>query len=546
MKLKFAFVLVFCSLLLINKLHSQTQTVFFDLSQADLDENDKLALDTVVRRYKPNCKILLKGFTDSTGTAEKNLELAKRRAQSVRDYLVTKKIPISVFTIESYGELAQKLSEDLGLSRRVEAYVTNTNSISEFYEKIKKEKDVHIINNQRDTVIVGKRGTLLYFPARCFKVKATNQPTDKAIVYLQEFYNVPDYISANLSTQTSDSLLETNGLVYVEAQTKDGKELKVSDTLGIGFPIKKDRKEIQLFGGEYGKNRKLNWKMIQQPKKVEQKDNLLDTLVFMADEMPEFKSDKFTTFEEFVQANVVFPKEALAKKINGTVYVRFIVNKVGDVVAIQVVRGVHPLLDAESIRVVKLSPKWKAGRSWGTETNVYLSVPVEFASKETPYAVDDNYVSPYAQPESFAVEIKSRFQTDFENCLKAKNVTASNFYFYRTKQLSWLGNALQMNNVTPKVTLKIDIKPNISLDVKVILGKTWTILNASKATDAYYFQNLPKDIDATVFVVKYENGAAYFATKRIKITDATLKDFEFKKVDINDIKQQIFNMLKRQ
>jgi protein TonB len=67
---------------------------------------------------------------------------------------------------------------------------------------------------------------------------------------------------------------------------------------------------------------------------------------------------------KFLSENVKYPEDVLqanekGANIHGRVYVKFVVEKDGSISDVEVVRSVHPSLDAESVRVVKLmSGKW--------------------------------------------------------------------------------------------------------------------------------------------------------------------------------------------
>ena len=58
--------------------------------------------------------------------------------------------------------------------------------------------------------------------------------------------------------------------------------------------------------------------------------------------------------------------------------VDFIIEKDGKVTDVRVVKGVSEELDAEALRVVSASPKWKPGRVNGNKVRTSLTVPVEF------------------------------------------------------------------------------------------------------------------------------------------------------------------------
>lgn len=58
--------------------------------------------------------------------------------------------------------------------------------------------------------------------------------------------------------------------------------------------------------------------------------------------------------------------------------VRFVVERDGQISHVEMPRSVHPLLDAEAIRVVKAMPKWIPGREKGEPVAVHYSLPITF------------------------------------------------------------------------------------------------------------------------------------------------------------------------
>jgi len=82
---------------------------------------------------------------------------------------------------------------------------------------------------------------------------------------------------------------------------------------------------------------------------------------------------------KFIQENLVYPQEAKEQKIEGYVMISFVVQKNGELTNFKVVKSLHPLLDAEALRVVKLMPKWEPAWQYkrGTVRECYL-MPVNF------------------------------------------------------------------------------------------------------------------------------------------------------------------------
>ena len=97
----------------------------------------------------------------------------------------------------------------------------------------------------------------------------------------------------------------------------------------------------------------------------------------VCEEMPEFPGG-MTECMKYLGKNVKYPAEALEKGIEGRVIVQFVVEKDGSITNAKVVRGIHPSLDAEALRVMNSMPKWKPGKQKGQAVSVKYTMPVLF------------------------------------------------------------------------------------------------------------------------------------------------------------------------
>ena len=95
------------------------------------------------------------------------------------------------------------------------------------------------------------------------------------------------------------------------------------------------------------------------------------------DEMPTFPGGD-TAMLMFLSKNTSYPESAVIDRIQGIVLVRFVVEKDGSITGVGVARGVHPLLDAEAIRVVKSMPKWNPGVLDRNPVPVSYGLPINF------------------------------------------------------------------------------------------------------------------------------------------------------------------------
>jgi outer membrane protein OmpA-like peptidoglycan-associated protein len=104
-------------------------SLLFQSARADLLPTARDKLDKVAEALKNQAdhKIVVEGHTDSQGTEPSNLELSQRRAQGVRDYLVSRGVPGDAISSTGLGQsrpVADNRSpEGRASNRRVEVIV---------------------------------------------------------------------------------------------------------------------------------------------------------------------------------------------------------------------------------------------------------------------------------------------------------------------------------------------------------------------------------------------------------------------------------------
>ena len=116
--------------------------ILFDVDKADLKDDPKAELaelSAILNKYA-DTNILLAGHTDATGSDEHNLELSRRRAQSVADYLATQNVSSVRIATEGYGKTQPIADNDTvegrAQNRRVEVAIW----ANEKLKKVAKEK----------------------------------------------------------------------------------------------------------------------------------------------------------------------------------------------------------------------------------------------------------------------------------------------------------------------------------------------------------------------------------------------------------------------
>jgi protein TonB len=97
----------------------------------------------------------------------------------------------------------------------------------------------------------------------------------------------------------------------------------------------------------------------------------------IVEEMPSFPGGTEALFK-FIYDNIEYPRDALENGIEGNVVVRFCVTYQGKIEQASVIRGIHPSLDAEAVRLINSLPPWNPGKQAGNPVNVWYTLRVQF------------------------------------------------------------------------------------------------------------------------------------------------------------------------
>ncbi|MEO0897362.1 MAG: energy transducer TonB [Bacteroidota bacterium] len=96
-----------------------------------------------------------------------------------------------------------------------------------------------------------------------------------------------------------------------------------------------------------------------------------------ADVMPEFPGGEPALYR-FLSGQIRYPEDALRNKVEGKVFVRFVIQADGSLKDLKIVKGIGHGCDEEALRVIRLMPAWIPGEIAGQKVPVYSSLAVNF------------------------------------------------------------------------------------------------------------------------------------------------------------------------
>ncbi len=95
--------------------------------------------------------------------------------------------------------------------------------------------------------------------------------------------------------------------------------------------------------------------------------------------MPTFIGGDQALFQ-YLSDNIKYPAFEKENNISGTVFLKFVVGKKGEISGIEILKGVKhgEGLEKEAARVIAQMPRWKPGIQNGNPVPVYFTLPVKF------------------------------------------------------------------------------------------------------------------------------------------------------------------------
>lgn len=102
-----------------------------------------------------------------------------------------------------------------------------------------------------------------------------------------------------------------------------------------------------------------------------------DQIYDVADKMPRPIGGQ-DAWEEYLSENLNYPLAARNSKVEGVVYVVFILEKDGRPSNVELLRGIGAGCDEEAKRLVEASPKWTPGENNGEPVRVRMRLPIRF------------------------------------------------------------------------------------------------------------------------------------------------------------------------
>jgi TonB family protein len=278
------------------------------------------------------------------------------------------------------------------------------NGMNEAYDK-EALRMISLMPKWAPTIIEGKPVSVVYVLPIKLALQNDLQKTDQDEKPLLKVEKNPEfkggyaamlkYLQANLHYPASAKTAGIQGTIFVQfVISKTGKISNVKILRGIESTC--DEEAVRVVKGmpdwTPGENNgKTVPVMFQIPVKFQLSTSNAgneEKPYTVVEQNPQYKGG-YDAMLKYLSSNLKYPEIAKTNKVQGTVFVSFIIRKTGKVSDPKILRGIGSGCDEEALRVVRSMPDWIPGKQSGKEVAVVFQIPVKFQLSKTTAVVEE-------------------------------------------------------------------------------------------------------------------------------------------------------------
>jgi hypothetical protein len=518
--------------------YTTTHIVYFAVDSYTISESEKKALDVFLaeERMRDHIgKVTIAGHTDSDASLEYNTQLSQNRVIAVARICAGIAPPdqISLNWLGETQPLNQNASSDeKRMNRRVEIVVEHgvpdlvetTGTIKDLYKKLEQKEQVFCISPKGDTTLRLEQGTIVYFPAMAFG----DRSDDCIEIRAKEFYKKSDMILENLSTASNGRLLESAGMIYLEARSNGQPiELAPNKEALIFLPTETLRPDMQGFNGTRDPHTdNMNWEAMGRPAfllNIPPGDPCRDRDL---DQQPCTRCKFFfCRVKRFGlgMKGIVNLKQHLANRD-----LRICQRNLRKMGLNSMPLTTPPLTDQQLIQCAQLDSLYKA---YGVD-NYNALLEAMNKEKMKKYGVKTLEQLHDTLNKIRIAEIEGKLQAGEISSVSQEEMR---FYLLSTTRMGWINCDAFTNIEGDKITMETDLKSDNQTDCKAVFTSIRSILPAIPTDKNFQFLKVPKKQEIWLIGLRFKDGQAYLSltqtTSAAKVVMA-----QFKPVTLEELK----------
>jgi hypothetical protein len=427
-----------------------------------------------------------------------------------------------------------------------------TGDTTSFLQTLSIKTDTLKVDNTKDTLIFGSKGTALFFEKESFALPDGSLPTGTITLQLKECYDLAEMVRENLSTTSNNRLLETGGMIYLKAFANNQElQLKSGKKFIIHFPkdSTEKNKEMNLFYSSKNRDGAINWN--------QDTSSLLKARVAIWGWSETYESGvdidtaqnaSFWNFQDTSKKDIFYFFDRLfdnskIKNINSLVgkqfTYKFIKSGNGTLRNLTVYETKYDTTSHEYVKVsanvdpyfrafINSIPALKPERAKGIPTN---------APGEIRVMID--FYPDYRKNGDYNIAFQKKY-TAFKNSnIKTMADLELNYYIFSVSKLGWINCDYFWNTNDEKIDYIVKADPNAKPNMKLIFKQAKSIMTGTLEGDKYIFKNVPVNQEVKVVAISYKNNQPLLCVTETKTSRQPLVNLVYKEFSITELERQI-------
>lgn len=412
------------------------------------------------------------------------------------------------------------------------------------------------INTSSDTTIFGAQGTRIFIGANTFQFENGELATDSVRIELKEYYTKADIILAKLSTESNGIMLETGGMLNIQAFSNDeALEIKSDKRITIHFPKKKhSSQKMDLFYPDTDKAQDTaisNWNvdtinLVKRTLKLGsfgwwhpdfddstgydfKPKNFIDTGYYWNPLDFYVKSYNFSdeTIKEISKTKNNNYDRTFATWNDFGVECEMYINRNGYIMKPTINTKISRSARREILNFLNDIPQLEPGK------NKYNEI---IQRKGLLFIQSGNIVPLYQTDAEYIKSFDAKYEQYEDKPIKNLDDAELNYYIFSVSKLGWI-NCDRFMEFEEKVDLIVEAPADSEL--KMVFSEFEGILKPKIMDGTFIFKNIPVGQNATIVGIDNSSNGLLAAFQPITIDDKPISKLHFSEITLKELKNEL-------
>lgn len=408
---------------------------------------------------------------------------------------------------------------------------TNQKSTKDFSTKLDVEPTVLFINSGEDNLVQGNEGTVIFIEKNSLVYENGSYPDTLVQLQIKEYYKNSSIISQPLTTVSDNGkLLKSGGMIRLDANA-DGKvlRLKKGKEIIIHFPKNGSKEIMDMFSGQTDESGNIVWKM-EKTSKAKLTQNIVTWYTkydFL--DSPSLYQLNGDNIYDWIRDNFKLTETEKQYFLYKDINLHYTVNSNGEFENIHFKKEIRKNISKKYLKIMESAPKCRPYTIKGK--------PIDMPGW---LAIGVNVIPPkYADNKSYLNKIREKTVQNKGKSINMLSKMELNYYIFNSKQMGWINCDKFLNDPNPKVNIVVSVADPVDDMLKFVFKDYKSFIAGRFENGAYYFDNIPKDKEITLMVLRYRKGKALVGFKEFISDNMTIDNIELREVTIDELNKEL-------